>query len=38
MGKSLILPGEEVETLGGGQSAEIRTENDSKGPDKLRKR
>lgn len=38
MGKRLLLPGEEVETLGVGQSAEIRRENDSEGPDELRKR
>lgn len=36
MGKRLILPGEEVEMLGVGQSAEIRRENDSEGPDKLK--
>lgn len=36
MGKRLILPREETETLGAGQSSEIRRENDSEGPGKLR--
>lgn len=36
MGKRLILPREETEMLGAGQSSEIRRENDSEGPGKLR--